>query len=98
MRIDDFLDEKTLLDLAPPAAYIDGAATAEHGSVRIVEHGDGVLRAEVEDTEIYTTELSVRDDKLSWSCPCGEADGRLCRHLVATALATWPDEPPADKF
>ena len=26
----------------------------------------------------------------------GEAVGRLCHHLVATALATWPNEVPDD--
>ena len=86
--VDDFLNEKTLMGLAPPNAYIDGAAAAEHGSVRILEHDDQLLRAEVADTHIFATQLLVRHGALEWSCTCGEADGRLCRHLVATALAT----------
>ena len=94
--VDDFLNEKTLMDLAPPNAYIDGAAAAEHGSVRILEHDEQHLRAEVADTQIFTTELLVRDGALAWSCPCGEAVDHLCRHLVATALTTWPEEAPND--
>ena len=94
--VDDFLDEKTLMDLAPPRAYIDGASAAEHGSVRILEHDGKHLKAEVADTQIFTAELVVRDGALAWSCTCGEAADHLCRHLVATALATWPDEVPTD--
>ena len=94
--VDDFLTEKTLMDLAPPNAYIDGAAAAEHGSVRILEHDDHHLKAEVADTEILTAELLVRDDALAWSCTCGEAVEHLCRHLVATALTTWPEEAPSE--
>ena len=95
--VDDFLTERTLMDLAPPNAYIDGAAAAEHGSVRVLEHDEQHLRAEVEDTQIFTTELLVRDDALAWSCTCGDAVGHLCRHLVATALTTWPNEAPKDE-
>ncbi len=94
--VDDFLTEKILLDLAPPTAYVDGAAAAEHGAVRILEHDEQHLTAEVEDWQILNTELFVRDDGLAWSCSCGEAETQLCRHLVATALATWPDEAPDD--
>jgi uncharacterized Zn finger protein len=96
--VDEFLDERTIMDLAPPNAYLDGAAAAEHGAVRIREHDEAHVAAEVEDTEIYATELLVRDGALAWSCTCGEAEGHLCRHLVATALATWPDEAPADRL
>ncbi len=95
--IDEFLDEKTLMDLAAPKDFIDGAAAAEHGSVRILRHDDEVLRAQVEDTQIYETELRVDGGRLAWACPCGAAAERLCRHLVATALATWPNEAPEDE-
>jgi uncharacterized Zn finger protein len=94
--ITDLLTEHTLLRLASPRAFLDGAATAEHGSVELGDSDDEHLRARVEDTEIYETELSVRDGELAWSCTCGETQDGLCRHLVATALATWPDEVPED--
>jgi uncharacterized Zn finger protein len=95
--ITDLLTEHTLLRLASPRAFIDGAATAEHGSVEFQETDDEHLRARVEDTEIYETELSERDGELAWSCTCGEAGEALCRHLVATALATWPEEVPDER-
>ena len=94
--IDDFLTEKTLLDLAPPKAYIDGAAAAEHGSVRILEHDEVHLRAEVAGSPAHEAELRLSGEALEWSCSCGEAHGHLCHHLVATALATWPHEVPED--
>jgi uncharacterized Zn finger protein len=94
--IADFLTERTLLRLASPRAFLDGASTAEHGSVEIGEADERHLRARVEDTQIYETELSVCDGELAWSCTCGEAVETLCRHLVATALATWPDEVPEE--
>jgi uncharacterized Zn finger protein len=93
--IDEFLVEKTLIDLAESKDFIEGAAAAEHGSVRVLERDEQHLRAEVEDTQVYVAELHVHADELAWSCTCGQAGARLCRHLVATALTTWPDEPPA---
>lgn len=94
--IDDFLTEKMLLELAPPKAYIDGAAAAEHGSVRILEHDEQHVRAEVAGSPTHETELRLNGESLEWSCTCGEASGQLCHHLVATALATWPTEMPDD--
>lgn len=94
--ITDLLTEKTLLRLASPRAFIDGASTAEHGSVEFSESDEQHLRARVEDTQIFETELLVRDGELDWSCTCGEAGETLCRHLVATALATWPEEAPKE--
>jgi uncharacterized Zn finger protein len=95
--VDDLLNEKTLMGLAPPREYVDGAAAAEHGAVRVLEHDEAHLRAEVEDTQVYVAELHVQGSGLAWSCSCGEAVGHLCRHLVAAALATWPDEVPEEE-
>jgi uncharacterized Zn finger protein len=92
--IDDRLDEKTLLELATPKAFIDGAAAAEHGSVEIVEHDEVRLRARVDDTEVYETAFWLSGDDLAWSCTCGAADERPCEHLLASVFATWPGETP----
>ena len=92
--IDDWFDEKTLLDLAPPKVFIDGASAAEHGSVEILEHDEDHLRAQVDDTEVYQTEFRLRDGQLTWSCTCGAAQEHPCEHLLASAFATWPGEAP----
>jgi len=92
--IDDWLDEKSLLDLAPPKVYIDGASAAEHGSVEILEHDEHHLRAQVDDREVYQTEFRLHDGALVWSCTCGKAEEHPCEHLMASAFATWPGEAP----
>jgi uncharacterized Zn finger protein len=95
--VNDWFSEKALLDLTSPATFVRGAEAAEHGSVRILEQSDRLLRAQVDDTEVYETEFRVENERLIWSCTCGEAGEQLCRHLAGAALATWPDEVPADE-
>jgi uncharacterized Zn finger protein len=95
--IDEYLDEKTIMDLAAAKEFLDGASAAEHGSVRILEHDDQHLKAEVDDTQVYVAELHLQGGELAWSCSCGEAGAHLCRHCVAAALTTWPDEPPVQE-
>ena len=90
--IDDWFDEKTLLDMAPPAVFLQGASAAEHGSVQILERDADHLRAHVEDIEVFVAEFRVSDGELKWSCTCGEAADHPCEHLIASALATWPGE------
>jgi uncharacterized Zn finger protein len=92
--VDDWFDEKTLLELAPPDVFLKGASAAEHGSVEILERDELHLRSHVADTEVYEAEFTLRDAELQWSCTCGKADVHPCEHLVASALATWPGEAP----
>jgi uncharacterized Zn finger protein len=92
--IDDWFDEKTLLDMAPPDVFLKGASAAEHGSVQIVQHDAGRLRTRVEDRRVLEAEFWLSDGELKWSCTCGAAETHPCEHLVASALATWPGEAP----
>jgi len=94
--IDDWFDEKTLLDMVPPKVFVDGASAAEHGSVQILEHDESHLRAHVDDTEVYETRFWLNGGELKWSCTCGAAAAHPCEHLLASALATWPGEAPPD--
>ena len=95
--ITDLLTEHTLLRLSSPRAFLDGASTAEHGSVEFAEADEEHLSARVEDTHIYQTELFTRGGELAWSCTCGEAEETLCRHLVPTAVAPLPAQAPHDR-
>ena len=90
--IDDWFDERTLLDMAPPNVFLQGASAAEHGSVQILEHDESHLRAHVEDTKVLEAAFWLSDGELKWSCTCGATDVHPCEHLVASALATWPSE------
>jgi uncharacterized Zn finger protein len=92
--IDDWFDEKTLLDMAAPDVFLNGASAAEHGSVQILEHDADHLSSRVDDTEVYETRYWLSGGELKWSCSCGAAELRPCEHLVASALATWPGEVP----
>ncbi len=92
-RLDDWLAERALLDLAPPKVFVDGAAAAEHGAVEILERDDARLLSHVADNEVYEARFWLRDGRLEWSCSCGEAEVHPCAHLVASAIASWPGEP-----
>jgi len=89
--IDDFLTEKTLLDLAPPKAYIDGAAAAEHGSVRILEHDEVHLRAEVAGSPAHAAELRLNGEALEIDAqgPAGPLRALADRRALA-AGPSWP--------
>jgi len=92
--IDDWFDERSMLDMAPPDVFLQGASAAEHGSVQILEHDESHLRAHVEDVEVLEAVFWLSDGELKWSCTCGAAAAHPCEHLVASALATWPGEAP----
>jgi hypothetical protein len=65
--IDDWFEEKTLLDMAPPDVFLRGASAAEHGSVQIVVHDADQLRTHVEDTEVLEAAFWLHDGELKWS-------------------------------
>jgi uncharacterized Zn finger protein len=92
--IDDWFEEKAVLDMAPPDVFLRGASAAEHGSVQILEHDADHLRTRVEDTRVLEAAFWLNDGELKWSCTCGAAAVHPCEHLVASALATWPVEAP----
>jgi uncharacterized Zn finger protein len=94
--VTDWFSEKALLELAPPGVFLRGAEAAEHGSVQILEQSEHILRARIDETEVYEAEFRLEGDSLTWSCSCGEAGEHVCRHLVGAAFATWPEETPAD--
>jgi uncharacterized Zn finger protein len=93
--IDDWFDEKTLIDLVPADVYMRGAAAVEDGAVLGAERSEGRLLARVEagDHEV-DAEWLLEGEQLEFSCTCGRADERPCEHLIAAALWTWPGERP----
>jgi uncharacterized Zn finger protein len=93
--IDDWFDERTLLGLVPADVYVRGAAAVEAGAVRILQRDDARLLATVEAVDIVQAEWSLDGDLLEYACSCGDAVEHPCEHLIASALATWPGEMPA---
>lgn len=94
--IDDWFDERTLLGLVPADVYVRGAAAVEAGAVRIVQRDEARLLTTVEAVDIVQAEWSLDGELLEYACSCGQAVKHPCEHLIASALATWPGEMPAE--
>jgi uncharacterized Zn finger protein len=93
--IDDWFDERTLMELVPPDVYVRGAAAAEAGAVRIIKRDDAQLLTSVDaGDDVVGAEWSLDGEQLTFACTCGAATERPCEHLIASALATWPGEAP----
>lgn len=95
--IDDWFDQSTLMELVPIDVYVRGASAVEAGAVRIIKRDGTQLLTSVEaGDDVVGSEWSMDGDQLQFACTCGEADERPCEHLIASALATWPGEAPAE--
>jgi len=94
--IDDWFDERTLLGLVPADVYVRGAAAVEAGAVRILQRDAARLMTTVEAVAIVEAEWSLDGELLVYACSCGDAVEHPCEHLIASALATWPGEMPAE--
>src|SRR5829696_7770668 len=65
-----------------------GLAYFRSGAVKILEHSDFYVRAQVEGTLDYFVELTLALNSLDVACTCPYfADGQDCKHIWATMLA-----------
>src|SRR6185369_10518466 len=65
-----------------------GFAYYRGGAVKILEHSDSHVRAQVRGTLDYFVELSLTSNSLDVACTCPYfADGEDCKHIWATMLA-----------
>jgi hypothetical protein len=95
--IDEWFDERTLMELVPIDVYVRGASAAEAGAVRVVQFDETRLLTRVEAGEdVVDAEWSLDGEQPVFDCSCGQATERPCEHLIASALATWPGEAPAE--
>ena len=94
--IDDWFDERTLLDLVPPPVFLQGASAVENGAVRVIERDDQHIAA-------GGGPRDLRGRVPPGGRPAGvvvhlrRGRGHPCEHLLATALWTWPGEAPDDE-
>lgn len=78
---------------AGETVFARGVAYHQHGQVEILGIEGGTVRARVQGSQIYRTELTS-DRALAGTCTCPAFDDRgICKHLVATALAANELEP-----
>jgi len=65
-----------------------GVAYFRSGAVKILEHFDSYVRAQVKGTSDYLVELSLTLNSLDVACTCAYfAGGEDCKHIWATMLA-----------
>ncbi|NLE22999.1 MAG: hypothetical protein GX624_09500 [Actinobacteria bacterium] len=96
--IDDWFDERTLMELVPIEVYVRGASAVEAGAVRIITRTESQLLTSVEaGDDVVGSEWSMDGEQLTFACTCGDANERPCEHLIASALATWPGEAPDEE-
>ena len=73
--IDDWFDERTLMELVPIDVYVRGASAVEAGAVRIIERDDAKLLTSVEaGDDVVGAEWSLDGEQLTFACTCGHAD------------------------
>ncbi|MGQ9687532.1 MAG: SWIM zinc finger family protein [Desulfobaccales bacterium] len=95
MRFED-LDVKTLEQIASPEVNARARELVETNQVQFAYRLVDRLQAVVEDEESHVVEARVKDDQLSWLCPCTqEEEGQICPHALALLWA-WVTEP--EKF
>lgn len=83
-----WLDVDAMRQAAGDRVFARGAAYHAGGQVEIVALDSGRVVARVFGSEIYRSELIVRDGEISGSCTCPAfSDWGFCKHLVASALA-----------
>ncbi len=96
--IDDWFDQRTLMELVPIDVYVRGASAVGAGAVRIIKRDHSQLVTSVEaGDDVVGSEWSMDGEQLTFACTCGDADERPCEHLIASALATWPGEAPDEE-
>ncbi len=79
---------------ARPADYKAGKAIADADGVVMDEFTPIKVRATVTEPGHQTrrTQLTAGPDGFDWACTCN-GQKLFCRHVVATALATWAKAP-----
>jgi len=93
-QLKDVLTHNALRELAGARSFERGEDYFDGGQVTsLVEHG-GKLIAEVQGSEEYRVELSVRGGELEYDCTCPMGDGgAFCKHCVAAGLAWLANSP-----
>ena len=80
------LSETTLLDMAGERVYAQGEDYVRY--VRGLRMTGVKAYASVQAKQVYTVELDWSGSRLDGYCTCQhQADGNLCKHLVAVGLA-----------
>ena len=78
--------------LAGDDAFRKGEACLGDECIRFVASTPREVTAVIRDGHMYNTIVRTVDDRLGWSCSCGDVSREApCRHVVALALALKKD-------
>ncbi len=79
---------KLIERIAHPDVITRGRAYFHQGRVRLDEVSEQYVRASVDGSQEYSVELSQDSQHFTTSCTCPYAFDDVCKHVVATMLAT----------
>jgi hypothetical protein len=99
----DLVEPNIIEELAQPTSFHLGTRIYDAEEVTFDSYSSDKVVALVGDKpghnseprKQHTTQLITDGIKLIWKCTCTDDITTFCKHLVATALATW-DKVPAD--
>lgn len=91
----DLASESQLRALADARGWEDGLALADTGAVAFEELGPMRVIATVNAADGPARVELTGGDRLGYMCSCTDVP-EACRHVVATALATWRHAPPRE--
>jgi SWIM zinc finger len=85
------LGDAWLADTAGDKTYERALPYFMSGEIEVLERSDALpapaIRAQVQGTELYQTQMSFEDEGLAGDCSCPHAaDGYFCKHQVALTL------------
>jgi uncharacterized Zn finger protein len=91
--VSDYVSETQLRALADARGWQDGLALADAGAVQLDAVTPERVTAIVNAPDGPATVELTAGDRFGYVCSCTDVP-EACRHVVATALATWRTQPP----
>ena len=93
--VSDYVSETQLRALADARGWQDGLALADAGAVRLDVVTPERVTATVNAPDGPATVELTAGDRFGYVCSCTDVP-EACRHVVATALATWRTQAPRE--
>lgn len=88
----DFASPAQMRAMADARGWSDGEALADAGAVTLDEVSPERVRATVNAPDGPATVELTAGDRFGYACSCTDVP-EACRHIVATALASWRQAP-----
>jgi len=93
VSVADLIEPNILISLTTPSDYRLGQEIVANQGVEFLEFGPLRVYTRVTSGQTRHVTLQSQDNALMWECTCSSNRKKLCKHAVATALATWDKSP-----